>query len=218
MEPILKAPVSLTEQVRDAIRSAIVSGEFPPGKPLVERELAAQLGVSKTPVREALKLLHTTGLVQVSSYEKVVVRTMDADLAKQVYDARLGVEPLCVRLAAERGASSDAAAEALARADAALEADDRVALGLANRQFHRHLYSMSGNQFLVDFLDRLQDLAILAAMAGWRRTPTWTTEAKEHRAVLEAFRAGDAAAAEQVMREHIMQSSCAVDEALQGET
>ena len=218
MESIIKAPVSLTEQVRDAIRTAIVSGEFEPGKPLVERELAAQLGVSKTPVREALKLLHTTGLVQVNSYEKVVVRTIDADVARQMYEARLGVEPLCVRLAVERGGAADDAARALEEADLALQADDPIALGLANRKFHRGLYSLSGNGFLVDFLDRLQDLAVLAAVAGWRRAPTFTTEAKEHRAVLEAFRAGDAEAAESVMRDHIMQSSCVVDEALQADS
>jgi DNA-binding GntR family transcriptional regulator len=220
MDPIIKAPVSLTEQVRDAIRTAIVRGEFAPGQPLVERELAGQLGVSKTPVREALKLLHTTGLVQVNSYEKVTVRRVDAELVRQVYEARQGVEPMCLRIGAARpdaAVAAETAAAALDRADAALQNSDELALGLINRQFHRALYTSCGNDFLVDFLDRLQDLAVLAAVGGWRRTPTFTTEAKEHRAVLEAFRAGDGAAAETLMHEHIQLSSCVADEAWKAE-
>src|SRR5579859_4582023 len=94
---------SRTEAVLDALKHAILTGRLPPGQALVENELAAQLGVSKTPVREALKTLAGAGLVTMSPYKGATVRTVDDALARSVYDIRLLLEPEAVRRAVAYG-------------------------------------------------------------------------------------------------------------------
>src|ERR1700728_227476 len=95
---------SRTEAVLDAIKRAILSGELTQGQPLVETDLADRLGVSKTPVREALKTLAGAGLVTMSPYKGAAVRVVDADAARAIYDLRLLLEPEAVRRAVLRAA------------------------------------------------------------------------------------------------------------------
>src|ERR1700678_3242012 len=80
---------SRTVAVQEAIKRAILAGEFTPGQQLVETDLAEKLGVSKTPVREALKTLAGAGMVTMSPYKGATVRSVDDDLAQCVYDMRL---------------------------------------------------------------------------------------------------------------------------------
>src|ERR1700750_1350846 len=84
---------SRTVAVLEAIKHAILTGELRPGQALVETDLAEVLGVSKTPVREALKTLAGAGLVTMSPYRGAAVRVVDAELARHVYDVRRLVEP-----------------------------------------------------------------------------------------------------------------------------
>src|ERR1700744_1701413 len=84
---------SRTVAVLDAIKHAILTGELRPGQPLVETDLAEVLGVSKTPVREALKTLAGAGLVSMNQYKGAAVRVVDDGLARHIYDARLLLEP-----------------------------------------------------------------------------------------------------------------------------
>src|SRR5436305_15298652 len=89
-------PASRTEVVLEEIRRGILTRELQPGQPLVEAELAQRLGVSKTPVREALKILSGSGLVTFSPYKGASVCTVDRDLAQNVFDLRLLLEPEAV--------------------------------------------------------------------------------------------------------------------------
>jgi DNA-binding transcriptional regulator YhcF (GntR family) len=98
------ATPSRTEAVLDAIKRAILAGELRPGQSLVETELAQLLGVSKTPVREALKTLAGAGLVTMSAYRGATVRAIDPASAAAIYDLRLLLEPEAVRRAVGRGA------------------------------------------------------------------------------------------------------------------
>jgi DNA-binding GntR family transcriptional regulator len=91
------AAPSRTEAVLDAIKHAILAGELRPGQGLVETELAQLLGVSKTPVREALKTLAGAGLVTMSPYRGAAVRAIDPASAAAIYDLRLLLEPEAVR-------------------------------------------------------------------------------------------------------------------------
>src|SRR6059058_5442414 len=84
---------SRTVAVLDAIKHAILAGELKPGQALVETDLAEVLGVSKTPVREALKTLAGAGLVSMNPYKGAAVRVVDDEQARHVYDARLLLEP-----------------------------------------------------------------------------------------------------------------------------
>ncbi|MEU1026150.1 GntR family transcriptional regulator, partial [Streptomyces sp. NPDC005904] len=100
---------SRTQFVLDSIKHRILTGELRPGQPLIETELARAYGVSKTPVREALKTLAGTGLVEMSQYKGATVRTVDAAMAREVYDVRLLLEPEALRRTVLRGAPLEAA-------------------------------------------------------------------------------------------------------------
>jgi len=189
-----------TTAVLDAIRHAILAGQLRPGQSLVEAELAQALGVSKTPVREALKTLAGAGLVTMSPYRGAAVRVIDGEQACAIYDLRLLLEPEAVRRAVSRGGGWDAARAALDRADAAPDGADR---SLANREFHRALYLDCGNPLLVGALDDLRDQTALVTAAAWQQQPSWQQEAGEHRAILAAAETGDAANAGRLLAAHI---------------
>src|ERR1700734_2268657 len=181
-----------TAAVLDAIKHAILAGELRPGQSLVEAELAQALGVSKTPVREALKTLAGAGLVTMSPYRGAAVRAID--------DRRLLLEPEAVRRTVRAGGGLEAASQALERADGASSGAER---SLANRDFHRALYLDCGNPLLAQTLDDLRDQTALVSAAAWQQEPSWRQEAGEHRAILAAATAGDAEQAARLVAAHI---------------
>ncbi len=195
------APIpSRTQFVLDSIKHRILGGELSPGQPLIETELARAYGVSKTPVREALKTLAGTGLVEMSQYKGATVRTVDAAMAREVYDVRLLLEPEALRRTVLRGAPLDAAREALVRADAAEDAAER---SLANREFHRALYVDCGNPLLGRLLDGVRDQAALVSAVAWAADPSWVREATEHEHILRLALAGDQDGAARALHDHI---------------
>ncbi|MFI8418829.1 GntR family transcriptional regulator [Streptomyces sp. NPDC085479] len=191
---------SRTQYVQEAIKHDILTGGLRPGQALVEAELAARFGVSKTPVREALKTLAGSGLVVMSQYKGVTVRTVDADMARAVYDVRLLLEPEAVRRAVASGAPLDAARDALARAAGA---EDPAERSLANRAFHRALYLPCGNPLLGRMLDEVRDQAALVSTVAWAAVPSWEREAAEHEEILRLAAAGDADGAHRAVHAHI---------------
>ena len=198
---------SRTVAVHEAIKHAILTGELKPGRPLVETDLAAVLGVSKTPVREALKTLAGAGLVTMHPYKGAVVRTVDDEQARHIYDLRLLLEPEALGRAVDAVHDWRPAHDALARADASKDQAER---SLANRDFHHELYAGCGNPLLVRMLDDLRDQTALVSAAAWRHdptsppfTPSWEHEAAEHRGILNAARDGDPDRAAALLRAHI---------------
>ena len=205
MPEMLRLPASRTELVLEEIRRAILTRELLPGQPLVEMELAQRLGVSKTPVREALKLLSGSGLVTFNPYKGASVRVVDQALARDVYDVRMLLEPEAVRRSVRAGDTA-LLAEARAALDAAsgaVQSSEQGRLSLVNRTFHQALYKGCGNPLLISVLDDLRDRAALISVVGWQNSPSWTQEYDEHAAVLTAAEAGDADGAADLVSRHI---------------
>jgi len=195
------APIpSRTQYVLEAVKHAILTGRLRPGQALVETELATEFGVSKTPVREALKTLAGSGLVVMSQYKGATVRTVDAAMAREVYDVRLLLEPEAVFRSVHVAADLQAAQDALV---AAHEAADRAERSLANREFHRALYLPCGNPLLTRMLDDVRDQAALVTAVAWAAEPTWEQEAAEHREILRLAVSGDAQGAARALHTHI---------------
>lgn len=192
-----------TDRALSVIRRGILTGRLRPGQQLVEADIAEMLGMSKTPIREALKTLVGSGLVSLSRYKGAVVRELDVESAAAIYDLRLLLEPEAVRRSVAGKAELSTAAEVLDRAVAAGDAGDTVAMSLANREFHRVLYLGCGNPLLVDALDGLKDQAALVSVSGWHSAGGWRAEADEHRAILAAALAGDAERAATALHSHI---------------
>ncbi|MFB7391220.1 GntR family transcriptional regulator [Streptomyces sp. NPDC056191] len=191
---------SRTQYVLEAIKHDILTGGLRPGQALVEAELAARFGVSKTPVREALKTLAGSGLVVMNQYKGVTVRMVDADMARAVYDVRLLLEPEAVRRTVASRAPLDDARQALRRAAGA---EDPAERSLANRAFHRALYLPCGNPLLGRMLDEVRDQAALVSTVAWAAVPSWEREAAEHEQILRLAAAGDVDGVGRAVHDHI---------------
>lgn len=196
----LVAPSRATA-ITEAIRQAILSGVLAAGAPLVEAELARQFGTSKTPVRDALRTLAGTGLVVFTEYRGAIVRSVDADMARNVFDVRRLLEPVAVARTVEAaGFDVEDTRRALEVAANAASAAQR---SLANRDFHQALFSGCGNPVLVQTLTRLRDQTALISISVWGKAPTWEQEAEEHRKILQAAERGKAERAAELVRQHI---------------
>jgi DNA-binding GntR family transcriptional regulator len=197
------APVALpsrTEHALATIKDGILSGRLAAGQPLVEADLAQELAMSKTPVREALKTLEMSGLVVVRPYVGVRVRELTQADAVAIYETRLLLEPEAVRRSVLNRADAAAARAALERAAEATEPAQR---SLANRAFHAALFAAAGNPILVGMLESLRDQTALAAVTTWARQPSWRDEAREHAQILAAAEASDSDLAAELTRRHI---------------
>lgn len=135
-----------------------------------------------------------------SQYKGGTVRMVDADMAREVYDVRLLLEPEALRRTVRRAASLDEARHALERADAATDTAER---SLANREFHRSLYAPCGNPLLGRMLDEVRDQAALVSAVAWAADPSWEREAAEHREILRLALDGDADGAARALHGHI---------------
>jgi DNA-binding GntR family transcriptional regulator len=201
---------SRSNLVADAIRDAILRGDFPPGSELVERNLAAMFGISKTPVREALISLARSGLITMSPNRGSAVRVLDEAAVRSIYEMRLLLEPHAIQRATTGfpAASLEDARRALRDAREAVDGGAYVELTLANRRFHRLLYSRCGNPLITSALDNLQDqLALFAVSMLWREdSPSREPEFTGHQAILDAVGAGNAERAGELMAVHIERS------------
>lgn len=203
-DPIGSA-TSQSDLIAAALRKAILSGRLESEQVLVERQLAAEMGVSKTPVREALIQLTASGLVRTVRNRGSVVRKVSAEDARHVYEQRLLLEPWAFAASIGSGQIDTAEAARTFEASERLRGEsDWPSVVLANRAFHRELYRACSNPLIVESLDRLQDLTALATVAVvWSESKMTSREGEDHRALLEAARGGDAELGERLMREHI---------------
>jgi len=197
---------SVVDQVHAAIREQILSGELERGSHLPQETIAAELGVSRTPLREALRRLAGEGLVVLQAHHGATVADLDFGDMSDAWGARLVIEPPAAGLAAERRdeAQIDRMREAIAAQRASA---DSVSASLdANREFHLALVAASGNPHLHHFAELLWvariSSAIYAAQADERSVVLgW---ADEHEAIVAAIEAGKAEAAERLTREHVL--------------
>ncbi len=187
------------------LEQAIVSGELKGGERLEEVGLATRYGVSRTPVREALRELASRGLVEVRSRRGAVVCSRTpADLA-EMFEAMAELEAGCVNLAARRANARDFAriGEAQMACHLAAGAGKVAAYALANERFHHALYDASHNRYLIEAAHRLY-----ARLEPYRRLLLGIAERRgsslvEHEAILEALMEGDAANAKARVKAHV---------------
>lgn len=144
----------LRDIVCDEIREQIVRGQHLPGMRLVEDRLANDLGVSRSPVREALRVLEVEGYVDMIPRKGVVVATLSMDEAAEIFEVRIALESLAARLAARK--ATDVAAAGLraviADAERAHDRRDVGTLALLNTQFHQLVLDLAGNGYLCDVM------------------------------------------------------------------
>lgn len=185
------------------IRTAIQEGKLAPGERLREIELARQVGLSRTPVREALSRLESEGLVAHDAIRGVVVAELDYGMVTELYYMREVLEGTAARLAAQHASDVEISIldDLCHQYEAALH--DEAALAVSNRRFHETLYRCSHNRYLLNMVTVLQNALSLLGGTTLGNPERAVESLREHRAVVTAIRARDADAAEQALRAHI---------------
>ncbi|MEL6609243.1 MAG: GntR family transcriptional regulator [Pseudomonadota bacterium] len=189
---------SATLRAVEALREQIFSGALPPGSDHLEAELAEHLGMSRTPVREALTRLEAQGLVVLRPRRGARIVGLSPTDMDEIYEVLTALEATAARRAAGRGLAPEDLAPmqtAIDAMDAALRANDLPAWADADDDFHRALVVASGNQRLIEAVARYSDQVRRARMVTLRLRPMPHASNEDHRAVLAAIAAGDAEAA-----------------------
>lgn len=193
---------SLSNVAYDRLRAMIVRLDFAPGDVLREEALREQLGIGRTPIREALQRLAREHFVTVVPRQGIFVTGIDVGELSMLFETRSVLEPYAARLAALRGtpATWDAMAAAIAQTEAAGDAVELLAI---DRTCHELMWQAAGNRFLIDTLDMLYAQSdrlwhlYLADVAD----PGHAVQ--EHVAILEALRGGDSDLAASLVDEHV---------------
>jgi DNA-binding GntR family transcriptional regulator len=205
LEALTAKPEPLAQAVYNSIRNAIVMKVLPPEAPVSETELARQLQVSKTPIREALVRLHATGLLERRANRGLCVVRSSRGAIRRAYEARAVLESGTVRLttaratAAERAAILDIAGRSLQAAEAGMMAEFRQ----ADRHFHCLVAEASANENLADLVEQAVTLTSVLRERDLPALGDSIKCARQHVKVAEAVKNGAADDASRDLEEHI---------------
>jgi DNA-binding GntR family transcriptional regulator len=193
---------ALSQRVFIELEGRIVDRSYPPGSHLVEEVVAADLGVSRTPVREAFRLLERAGWLDLRPHAGAYVRYPTVDEVRDVFELRQTLEERAAELAARRAKESELRVlrKLIERGRRALARGDLKAVGTINTEFHAKIAESAHNEVLRGIL---ADLAKhvrwhFSAVAGIRGEASWT----EHEAILAAIVAGEEPRAASLAAEH----------------
>ncbi|MBW4665171.1 MAG: GntR family transcriptional regulator [Chroococcus sp. CMT-3BRIN-NPC107] len=207
----LKRNQSLQEQAYQALKTAILSGELAPGQRLVEVQLAKQLQVSRTPIREAMQLLQHENLIANDTNDTLRVATISVTDAAQLYDCRIALEQLSVMETCQNATKSQLKEleQMVEQAEKLVDKPSQLTsfrlLDLDYR-FHRLLAKCSGNPWLVSLLDRVFDKMQLLRIQTTKNNPQVLEIRTEHRQIYEPLRDRNSCAAVKAVTEHLIAS------------
>ena len=195
----------LREVVFNALRQAIIEGEFQPGERLMEVSLANKLGVSRTPVREAIRMLELEGLVVMVPRKGAEVAKITVKDLKDALEVRMAMEALSVRLACER--IDDKGKEELKAAcikfKEAINSKLVPAIVEGDEAFHNVIYKASKNNKLINITQNLREQVYRYRVEYVKDFLYHDNLVREHDLITMAILKGDADAAEKIMKEHI---------------
>lgn len=196
---------SLVDEAYEQIRRRILDNVWPPGHRALEQEAALALGMSRTPVREALMRLQNEGLVEVIPRHGMRVLPVSPNDMREIYQILTALECMAAELLALRKPTDKELAPLVAATkamDKALKAEDLDAWAAADERFHQQLVELAGNRQLQATVFNYWDRAHRARMFTLRLRPKPVNSTKEHMQMVERLRAGDAAGAASVTRAH----------------
>ncbi len=198
-------PITLPAKAVDALRQMILDGELPPGARLSERALGERLGVSRTPLREALRMLASEGLVRHEPNRGAVVAPLDRADIEATFELLAALEGLAGELAAQRiDAAQLAEIKALHFEMRAHHArGDRAAYFRANQDIHRHIAAAANNPVLVETFERLNARVKRVRYAANLTPERWAKAVEEHERMIAALDARDGAALRAILEAHL---------------
>jgi len=203
--------ISGASRVFERLRRLILDGEYGPDERLIEEQLAERLGVSRTPIRQALTMLKSEGLVELIPNRGAVVCSFGVDEVWDIYDLRAVLEGHAARRAAARveAGELDRMRELADEMEGLCERefagrDEEIRLLVAlNNEFHGIILTASRNQRLERLLRRTVELPLVFKAFFWYGSHERMVSNHYHRQILKALESGDAERAEIVMREHV---------------
>ncbi|KAF5063943.1 HTH-type transcriptional repressor RspR [anaerobic digester metagenome] len=203
---MLEKQLPYKHRVYDALKKEILSGHYKPGDVLNERKLSEDLGISRTPVREALQMLEQDGWLQIETYKGAVVREFDWRYMQETARIRSALEACAIEDAAEHITESDLALleQIQEEQQKMLENFDVEAFIVQDRRFHTCLYERSGNHQLIRLLENYYDIfRFLGTQAVMNSEERRLTTLLEHQAILDALKRRDTAGAVEAMKAHM---------------
>src|SRR5215216_1426006 len=197
---------TLTGMTADAIRERILRGRYPEGEPLRQDAIGAELGVSRIPVREALRQLEAEGLVTFNPHRGAVVSTLSLKQIRELFELRAEIEGDLIRRAVPHMTPEDhvRAAEILDAYEAALGAGQVTTWGALNWQFHATLYAPADRELTMSIVNKLHQHSDRYLRMQLALTHGETRARHEHRAIAAAARKRDAVKASRLLRDHIL--------------
>lgn len=197
------AQASRADQVQQQILQSIRNGDYQPGERIRETEVAKSFGVSRTPVREALRRLESDGLLSFESWRGVVVSKLDRQQVSELYAMREVLEGAAARMAAQHIDAADIELLKVLLEQAEASSADPARLAQLNRKLHQTIYAAAHNQYLLQTLGQLENALALLRGTTYAVPGRAQSAAAEHREIVEAICARNADAAELAARVHI---------------
>ncbi len=196
----------VADQLIEELKKDLYSGALQPGDQLEESALAQRFGVSRTPVREALRSLVDKGLLETRARKGAVVRLLTAKELMDLFEVAAELEGMAARLAADRLTEPDAEAikHGLEACEDAAAEQDEDAYAAANIIFHGAIHKASGNARLVEQLEQLAGHVNTYRSLPYKMRGRLAKSAEEHRQIMEAIFANEGDVADKLMREHMM--------------
>ncbi len=204
------------EWVSARLRDMIVKGELPPGARIVERRISADLKVSRTPVREALKLLHADGLIEISMHRGAQVTHYTEKEARELFDLAAVIEGLAAERLSERmtPAVLDRLEDLHARMLDFHATGDAPSYFDVNTSIHDLIVQEAGNPILAESHARIMIRARRGRFMAIFDAGRWSQAVQQHETVMSAFRDGDATKAGTVWRAHLRDTGTTMAEVL----
>lgn len=202
----------LSDQIRNALTDEIASGSLPAGAALDEQDLANRFGASRTPVREALRQLSVSGLVDMRPRRGVIVTRLTPAQIMDMFETPAEIEAMCVRLATYRITPLERShlLDLHESSRALVERGDIDAYDAFNTNFHEAIYNATHNGFMAE-----QAVAIRARLKSFRRTQLRQSDRiarsrEEHEGIMVAIAQGDGEEASRRMRAHMLNAASAI--------
>ncbi len=201
--------VSLGEMIRQDVLASILRGELSPGDRINEPDVAARLGVSRVPVREALKALESSGLVYSKKHAGVFVRAIDAREVADLYQLRASIDSLAGRLLVRRMLAMPKAKqvkELFASLESSIQTMDTMtgkAYYHENLRFHWMIVEGAANKSAADMYEQIVHKLHVARLGNLSDEKNRIASSKEHRQIVKAIRSGEEQVASQVLQAHV---------------
>ncbi len=195
----------LRDVVFQTLRQAILKGELEPGERLMEIHLAQKLGVSRTPVREAIRKLELEGLVIMIPRKGAIVAEITVSELEDVLEVRLALEELAVKRACRKhtGEQIEKLQKAAAEFKRVLHGSDIAAYAQADEEFHEIIYRMTENKKLMQILSNLREQMYRYRLEYLKDKSTHSQLVREHDEIVSALEKGDEEKVLKVMSQHV---------------